>query len=258
MPAASIRSGAPPMHADVTLLAALTAGLISFLSPCVLPLVPPYLGFLAGASIEELTGAGAESRVGRARVVGVALAFVLGFSTVFVALGATASVLGQLLIRWSYELSLVAGVVIIVMGLHFLGVFRIALLYREARFHAAGAKAGPAGAYAMGLAFAFGWTPCIGPILSGILAVAGARDTVGEGAILLAVYSAGLGIPFVVAALFAGPFVAFLRRFRAHFDKVEKVMGGVLVATGLLFLTGGMQRISFWLLETFPALSRLG
>jgi len=258
MPAAQIRTRAPRMNADVTLLAALTAGLISFLSPCVLPLVPPYLGFLAGASIEELTGRDAESRVGRARVVGVALAFVLGFSTVFVTLGATASVIGQLLIRWSYELSLVAGVVIIVMGLHFLGVFRIALLYREARFQAAGAKAGPFGAYAMGLAFAFGWTPCIGPILSGILAVAGARDTVGEGAILLAIYSAGLGIPFVAAALFAGPFVAFLKRFRTHFDKVEKVMGGVLVVTGLLFLTGGMQRISFWLLETFPALSRLG
>ncbi len=245
------------MDTDVTLLAAVTAGLLSFLSPCVLPLVPPYLGFLAGASIEELTGADAENKASRLRVVGVALAFVLGFSTVFVALGATASAVGQLLISWSYELSLVAGVAIILMGLHFLGLFRIALLYREARFQGAG-KAGPVGAYAMGLAFAFGWTPCIGPILSGILAVAGARDTVGEGAALLAVYSAGLGIPFVIAALFAGPFVAFLKRFRAHFDKVEKMMGGVLVATGLLFLTGGMQRISFWLLETFPALSRLG
>lgn len=246
------------MNPDVTILAALTAGLLSFLSPCVLPLVPPYLGFLAGASIEELTGADVENRASRRRVVGVALAFVLGFSTVFVTLGATASVLGQLLIRWSYELSLVAGVAIILMGLHFLGVYRIGLLYREARFQAVGAKAGPVGAYVMGLAFAFGWTPCIGPILSGILAVAGARDTVAEGAGLLAVYSAGLGIPFVIAALFAGPFVAFLKRFRTHFDKVEKAMGGVLVFTGVLFLTGGMQRISFWLLETFPALSRLG
>jgi cytochrome c-type biogenesis protein len=246
------------MNPDVSVLAALTAGLLSFLSPCVLPLVPPYLGFLAGATIEELTGDGTAERTSRLRVVGVALAFVLGFSTVFVTLGATASVLGQALIRWSYELSMVAGVLIILMGLHFLGVFRIALLYREARFQAAGVKAGPVGAYVMGLAFAFGWTPCIGPILSVILAVAGARDTVSEGAFLLAVYSAGLGIPFVAAAFFAGPFVAFLKRFRTHFDKVEKAMGVVLVGTGVLFLTGQMQQISFWLLETFPALSRLG
>ncbi len=246
------------METDVTVVAAFGAGLLSFLSPCVLPLVPPYLGYLAGASIEELTGKEGERRIGRARVVGLAAAFVLGFSTVFITLGATASVFGQLLMRWSYELGIVAGVVIIIMGLHFLGVFRVALFYREARFRAQGAKAGPVGAYVLGLAFAFGWTPCIGPILSGILAVAGSRDTVGEGAFLLGVYSAGLGVPFIAAALFAGPFVAFLKHFRAHFDRVEKAMGVVLIATGIMFLTGQMQQISFWMLETFPALSRLG
>ena len=245
------------MNPDVTVLAAFGAGLLSFLSPCVLPLVPPYLGFLAGASVEELT-AEKERRVARRRVVLVAVAFVLGFSTVFITLGATASVLGQMLLRWSYELAMVAGVVIILMGLHFLGVFRIGLLYREARFQARGVRAGPVGAYVMGLAFAFGWAPCIGPILSVILAVAGSRETVGAGAVLLGFYSAGLGVPFVVAALFAGPFMTFLKRFRTQFDKVEKAMGGVLVVTGVLFLTGQMQQISFWLLETFPALSRLG
>lgn len=249
------------MESDVTHFAAFGAGLLSFLSPCVLPLVPPYLGFIAGATMEELVGEtreGGKPRVNRWHVVSVALAFVLGFATVFVTLGATASVFGQVLARWSPMLAMVAGVIIIVMGLHFLGLFRVHLFYREARFRAQGINPGPIGAYVMGLAFAFGWTPCIGPILAAILTVAGSRETVGEGAVLLAVYSAGLGVPFVGAALFAGPFVGFLKRFRAHFDRVEKTMGAVLVLTGVLFLTGQMQTISFWLLETFPALSRLG
>ncbi|WP_181705634.1 cytochrome c biogenesis CcdA family protein [Chthonobacter rhizosphaerae] len=246
------------MTSDVTLLAAFGAGLISFVSPCVLPLVPPYLGFLAGATIEELTDPTESRRVARLRVVAVAAAFVLGFATVFITLGATASVMGQLIARHSMTLATIAGVVIILMGLHFLGVFRLAFLYREARFQAHGAKAGPMGAYVMGLAFAFGWTPCIGPILATILTVAGSRETVGEGAFLLGVYSAGLGVPFILSAFFAGPFMAFLKRFRAHFDRVEKVMGAVLVVTGVMFLTGQMQTISFWLLETFPTLATLG
>ncbi|WP_075216683.1 cytochrome c biogenesis CcdA family protein [Mongoliimonas terrestris] len=246
------------MTPDVTFLAAFGAGLISFVSPCVLPLVPPYLGFLAGATIEELTDVAESRRVARLRVVGVAIAFVLGFATVFITLGATASVMGQVIARNAPLLASVAGVVIILMGLHFLGVFRLAFLYREARFQAAGVKAGPVGAYVMGLAFAFGWTPCIGPILATILTVAGSRETVGEGAVLLGVYSAGLGVPFVLAALFAGPFMAFLKRFRAQFNRVEKVMGAVLVVTGVMFLTGQMQTVSFWLLETFPTLATLG
>ncbi|WP_237151667.1 cytochrome c biogenesis CcdA family protein [Oryzibacter oryziterrae] len=247
------------MQTDVTIFAAFMAGLLSFVSPCVLPLVPPYLGFMAGVSIEELTGEAAERpwRI-KGRVVGVALAFVLGFSTVFVSLGATASAFGHLLIAWSQVLGVVAGLAIIVMGLHFLGLFRIAVLYREARFGAAGVKAGPGGAYVMGLAFAFGWTPCIGPILAAILSVAGSSQTVTEGALLLAIYSAGLGVPFLIAAMFAAKFIYLLRGFRAHMDKVEKLMGVLLVLTGVLFLTGGMQRVSFWLLETFPALQSIG
>lgn len=244
------------MEADVTAAAAFGAGALSFVSPCVLPLVPPYLSYITGASLEEIEGrAGWRARLA---VLGVALAFVLGFSTVFVGLGATASVFGQLLNRWSAVLATVAGIAIILMGLHFLGLFRIAALYREARFQSRCLKAGPLGAYAMGLAFAFGWTPCIGPVLAAILAVAGTRDQVGEGALLLAVYSAGLGLPFLAAAAFAARFAAFMRRFRAHFRKVEMTMGAILVLTGVLFLTGGMQRLSFWLIETFPGLAAIG
>jgi cytochrome c-type biogenesis protein len=153
---------------------------------------------------------------------------------------------------------MVAGVVIILMGLNFLGVLRFSFLSREARFQARSAPATPLGAYVMGLAFAFGWTPCIGPVLGPILTLAGGSSTVGEGAALLAVYSLGLGIPFLIAALFSGAFMRFLSRFRVHLGKVEKAMGALLIAAGILFLTGGMQSFSFWLLETFPALGRLG
>ena len=147
------------------------------------------------------------------------------------------------------------------MGLHFLGVFRFALMYREARVQVSPEitrSATAAGAFIMGLAFAFGWTPCIGPILGVILGMASTSDTVGEGAFLLGVYSLGLGIPFILAALFAGPFLRFLQRFRRHLGTVEKLMGLLLVLTGIAFLTGGMQTMAFWLLETFPALQQLG
>ncbi|WP_069308110.1 cytochrome c biogenesis protein CcdA [Methylobrevis pamukkalensis] len=244
--------------ADITVWAAFLAGLLSFVSPCVLPLVPPYLGFLAGATVEQLQGEGSEDRAAQRRAVLVAVFFVLGFSTVFVSLGATASVVGQLLARHAATLAVVAGIAIIIMGLHFLGLFRIAFLYREARFTPKAVRAGPLGAYVMGLAFAFGWTPCIGPILGAILTVAGSRATAAEGAGLLAIYSAGLGVPFIVSAIFASGFLAAFRRYRSKLAVVEKAMGGVLVLTGLMFVTGQMQRLSFWLLETFPALQTLG
>lgn len=243
------------MAAEVSITAAATAGVLSFLSPCVLPLVPPYLTYIAGTTVEELADAGA--RRARRDVVVAALAFVAGFSTVFVALGATASVFGQILRANLDILSTLAGLAIVVMGLHFLGVFRIAWLYREKRLQVE-KPVGVSGAYVMGLAFAFGWTPCIGPILAAILAIASSEDTVAKGAGLLAVYSAGLGVPFLLAALAIEPFMGFLRRFRAHFGTVEKVVGALLVVTGLAFLSGGMQRASFWLLETFPALANFG
>jgi len=243
------------MASDITLTAAAAAGLLSFLSPCVLPLVPPYLTFIAGTTVEELAGAGEKRALRDVAMAG--LLFVLGFSTVFVALGATASVFGQVIRQHIDLLSYAAGLVIIAMGLHFLGVWRIALFYREARVQVE-KPVGVWGAYVMGLAFAFGWTPCIGPILAAILAVAGSEDTALKGAGLLAVYSAGLGLPFLAAALAIEPFFRFIRRFSRHFGKVEKVVGVLLVLTGVAFLTGGMQSMSFWLLETFPALARLG
>jgi cytochrome c-type biogenesis protein len=240
---------------DVSFPAALLGGLISFLSPCVLPLVPPYLSFLAGTTFDRLQAT--DDRAVRGRAVLAALLFVAGFTTVFVLLGATASALGQVVRQYLSVLSTVAGVAIIAMGLHFLGVLRIGLLYREARFHVP-RPVGLWGAYVMGLAFAFGWTPCIGPILAAILAVAGSETSVAKGAVLLAVYSAGLGIPFLLAAFAMKPFAAFMKRMRARFALVERTMGGLLVLTGIAFLAGWLADASFWLLETFPVLGRLG
>jgi cytochrome c-type biogenesis protein len=242
------------MH--VTIAAAFAAGMLSFLSPCVLPLVPPYLIYLTGTSLERLADAEAEPRVKR-ETIAAALLFVLGFSTVFVALGASASAVGSVVRAYSGELAIAAGVVIIVMGLHFLGLTPIALLMREKRFEVA-KPVGLWGAYLMGLAFALGWTPCIGPILAAILAVAASEETVTKGAGMLAVYSLGLGIPFIVAALAIEPFAAFLARFRARLGLVEKAMGGLLVLTGIAFLTGAISNASFWLLDTFPLLGKIG
>jgi len=241
---------------DVTFAAALVAGIVSFLSPCVLPLVPPYLIYLTGTSIEHLAEGEAELRVKR-ETVGAALLFVLGFSTIFVALGASASAVGGVLLRWSGPLATIAGIIIIVMGLHFLGLTRIGLLMREKRLGMP-KPVGLWGAYVMGLAFAFGWTPCIGPILAAILAVAASERTVGQGATLLGIYSLGLGIPFIVAAFAVEPFAAFLTRFRRHLGTVEKTMGVLLILTGIAFLTGTITDASAWLLEAFPALGKIG
>jgi cytochrome c-type biogenesis protein len=244
------------MHADVTYLAALIAGLVSFLSPCVLPLVPPYLVFLAGTSLERFADREPEPRV-RLETVSAAVLFVLGFSTVFVALGASASVIGSLIRAYSGPLATVAGIIIIIMGLHFLGVTPIALLHRQKLLDVA-KPVGLWGAYVIGLAFAFGWTPCIGPILAAILAVAASEQTVTKGASLLAVYSLGLGIPFVIAAFAIESFAAFLSRFRNYLHRVEQAMGALLVLTGIAFLTGNINQMSVWLLETFPVLGKIG
>mgnify|MGYP001220201566 FL=1 len=245
------------MLSEVTIGAAFLAGLISFLSPCVLPLVPPYLCYMAGVSLDQLVGEAPEP-VAKRTVFASALAFVLGFTTIFVLLGATASVVGQLVARHLDVLAMIGGTIIIVMGLHFLGVFKIALLHREARWQVRNHPAGPLGSYLVGLAFAVGWTPCIGPVLGTILLVAGSKQSVASGAGLLAVYSLGLGLPFLAAGLFAGPFMRFMRRFRGHVATVEKAMGALLVVTGILFVTGQMQAFSFWLLSLFPALAQLG
>lgn len=255
------------MPIDLTLWGALGAGLLSFVSPCLLPLVPPYLCFLAGVSLDELTEADLGAR--RARVVGSAFAFVLGFSTIFVALGATASAFGEFtrhLFTYSIGLfgievgvvALVTGLIIIAMGLHFLGVFRLAFLDREARVQVERRPQGPLGAFLVGLAFAAGWTPCIGPVLQTILFVAASEATVNRGVLLLAFYSLGIGLPFLLAAVFAGPFMRWMLRFRRHMRTVERVMGGMLVVTGILFLTGAMTQFNAWILDLFPGLKEIG
>src|SRR6478609_6372617 len=210
------------MASDVTWPAAVAAGILSFLSPCVLPLVPPYLTFIAGTTIEELAEGG-ETRARRDTLF-AALLFVAGFATVFVTLGATASVFGQIVRAHIEFLSLVAGLAIIAMGLHFLGLFRLAFLYREKRFSVE-KPIGLWGAYLMGLAFAFGWTPCIGPILAAILSVAASEATVARGAGLLAVYSAGLGVPFLIAAFLIEQFSSLFARMKRHLTTVERAMG---------------------------------
>jgi len=252
--------------ADISLLSALLAGALSFLSPCVLPLVPPYLCYMAGVSVEQFRGGGAAVAGGpsvpgpsvRGNVLMSALFFTLGFATVFVALGAGASSIGMLLRQHLDILAKIGGLIIVIMGLNFLGVFRIGLLAREARFQSGGKPATLTGAYIMGLAFAFGWTPCIGPVLGAILGIAASRETVGAGAGLLAVYSLGLAIPFWIAAGFSGAFMRFLSRFRRHLGTVEKVMGALLVLTGLAFIFGYVSGMAIWFQQTFPILMKIG
>jgi cytochrome c-type biogenesis protein len=244
------------MIQNVSIPAALIAGLVSFLSPCVLPLVPPYLVYLTGATIEHIESEEPVSSSRRAVMLS-ALLFVLGFSTVFVMLGASASLIGGLIRAWSEQLSILAGIVIVIMGLHFLGLTRIDFLMREGRLPIP-KPVGLWGAYVMGLAFAFGWTPCIGPILAAILSIAAAESTVAKGAGLLAVYSAGLGIPFLIAAFMIEQFSALFTRMRGHLVNVERAMGVLMIATGIGFLTGAVSTFSIWLLETFPSLQSFG
>lgn len=254
---------------DLPLTIIFGAGILSFLSPCVLPLVPAYLTYMSGASLEQLKEDGVAGGAAWRRSVLTSLFFVLGFSLIFVALGATATAFGQVFrgalvyeigigpIRFAV-LPALAGLVIIIMGLHFLGVFRLHFLDMQVRHNGPAAASGPLGGFLLGLAFAIGWTPCIGPVLAAILSVAAARDTAGEGAMLLALYSAGLGVPFILAGVAIGPFLSFFSGFRKHLGTVEKVMGGILVLVGLMFLSGQLARLSYWFLETFPVLSQFG
>jgi cytochrome c-type biogenesis protein len=247
------------MNLEVSIWAAALAGLFSFLSPCVLPLVPPYLVFISGLSLDELKQQEAAPTANQhLKVLLAALFFVLGFTTVFVALGATASYFGQLVRSELPLLARIAGIFIIIMGLNFLGVFKLAFLSREARYHQERKPVGLLGAYAIGLAFAFGWTPCIGPVLAAILSIAAATESVSRGAGLLAIYSLGLGIPFMIAAASLNLFLGFFAKFKSKLGLVEKIMGVALVLTGLMFLTGQMQALSYWLLETFPVLGQVG
>ena len=229
------------------------AGFVSFLSPCVLPLVPPYLGYLGGTTVSQAGDQPIDARVWRRIVIG-SLFFVMGFTTVFVGLGAGASVFGQFIQEYKDVLSMVAGVVIILFGLHFMGAVRIPILYAQARYEADVGNASYLGAFVIGLAFAFGWTPCIGPILATVLTLAANEASLQSGVLLLLAYSLGLGVPFVLAAVAIGPFMGFMRRFKAHLGRVEWIMGLILVITGIMFLTGTIGWLGQWLLTTFPGL----
>ena len=250
------------MEENVTLLAAFGAGLLSFISPCVLPLVPGYLSYISGLSLDEMRGTpgvagvgvavAAPSAAARRQVVVSSLAFILGFSLVFVALGAAASAIGRFLLEQQAIFSRVAGAIIIVFGLHTMGILRIEWLYQEKRVHTSRKPAGAIGATLVGIAFAFGWTPCIGPILAGILALAGSQDTVSQGVRLLAIYSLGLGVPFFAAALAINRFFGAMSRIRRHYHKIELVSGALLVVIGVLIFTNKFTVIAQWLTPYLP------
>ncbi|UCF79911.1 MAG: cytochrome c biogenesis protein CcdA [Candidatus Eiseniibacteriota bacterium] len=235
---------------EVSLLAAFGAGFLSFISPCVLPLVPGYISFISGVSLEAMREESGEGRTGSgslSKIVPNSLLFILGFSVVFVALGASATFLGQFLVDKLSILSKIAGVVVIVFGLHVMGVFRIRFLQYERRFHARSKPLGLLGSFLVGLAFAFGWTPCIGPILGAILAFASTQETVKEGIYLLSAYSLGLGLPFFATGLAMNSFLGISKSIKAHFRTVEIVSGLLLVAVGILILTNSLQRLGFML-----------
>lgn len=236
------------------LLVALAAGVLSFLSPCVLPIVPPYLAYMGGISMNDLTGQG----VARRRAILPAAFFVLGLSTVFLFMGFAASAFGQFFLQNQVLFSRIAGAVVIVLGLHFLHVIRIPVLDREARLDAGDRGGSAFGAYVLGLAFAFGWTPCIGPQLGAILSLAASEASVARGTTLLGVYALGLGIPFLLAAVFIQRSMGLMARLKRHMGLIERAMGVLLILVGVALLTGAFAAFSYWLLETFPALALIG
>ncbi len=233
---------------------ALFAGVLSFLSPCVLPIVPPYLAYMSGVSLNDLSDTSKRS----SRALLPALFFVMGLSTVFLLLGFAASAAGMMFLQYQSWFNTIAGIVVMVFGAHFIGVFRIGFLDREARMDA-GDKGGTSfGAYILGLAFAFGWTPCIGPQLGAILSLAASEASVTRGTTLLAVYAIGLGVPFLLVAAFLPRLGGLMSWMKRHMAQIERIMGLLLWTIGLLMLTGGFSDFSFWLLEMFPVLATIG
>jgi cytochrome c-type biogenesis protein len=224
---------------------AFAAGLISFLSPCVLPLVPGYISIVSGSSLEQLKAQDKQASLLRTVLMN-SITFIVGFSITFIILGASATWLGQVLVSWRLLLDKIAGLVLIVFGVHVLGIVKINALYQDKRFHNVDAPRGAAGSLVLGLAFAFGWTPCLGPILAGILAIASTKQTVSDGMLLLGVYSAGLGIPFLLTSLALNQFLSFYSRFKKHFHAVEMVSGALVIAVGILMVTGSLTRLASW------------
>lgn len=234
------------------MIVALAAGFLSFLSPCVLPVVPPYLAYMSGVSLGDLT------TTRRKSALLPSIFFVLGLSTVFLLLGFTASVIGSVFLEFQETFNTIAGVIVMIFGAHFIGVYRIAFLDREARLDAGDRGGSAFGAYVLGLAFAFGWTPCIGPQLGAILSLAASEASIAKGTLLLAIYAMGLGIPFVLVAAFLGRLTGTLNWMKRHMEQIERVMGLLLWTIGLMMLTGGFSAFSYWLLDNFPILANLG
>ena len=244
---------------DVSVIGALIAGLISFLSPCILPIVPFYLSYLAGVSMNQITSDAELTPAVRRRAVISAVFFAAGVITIFMGLGAGASAFGGLVREWFGVLRWFAAGIIILMGLHFLGVLKIGVLYRQFRADTGNtSNLSFVGAYFIGLAFAFGWTPCVGPVLAAILFTAAGQESAAQGAWLLFFYGFGMTSPFIVAAFFIGPFMKFMGRFRRHLGTVEKVMGVLLIIFGILIATETVNYIGNWLLQTFPVFSKIG
>lgn len=235
------------------MIVALAAGMLSFLSPCVLPIVPPYLAYMSGISVTEMSDGKA-----RGRAILPALFFVLGLSTVFLFLGFTASAFGAFFLKNQDLFARIAGGVVIIFGLHFLGVFRIGILDREARLDAGDQGGSAMGAYVLGLAFAFGWTPCIGPQLGAILSLAASEASITRGTALLAVYAFGLGLPFLLVAIFMERSMGVMARLKRHMRAIERAMGALLLLVGIALMTGAFSTFSWWLLERFPGLAMLG
>lgn len=234
------------------LMAALLAGTISFVSPCVLPLVPGYVSYIAGRSVSE------NASPSRGQTVWLSFCFVLGFSTIFMALGASATALGQALLRWRYELNIAGGAIVILFGLFMIGAARIASMERDMRFHLDLPGGRPVASYVLGLAFGFGWTPCIGPILGAILTASAASATIGQGVTLLAVYSMGLGVPFLITAAFTDRLAGRLRGARKFGRRLHQAAGAVMILMGIAMITGRLSALSYWLLDAFPVLGRIG
>jgi cytochrome c-type biogenesis protein len=239
------------------MLVALTAGVLSFLSPCVLPIVPPYLAYMGGITMSEIEDR-SSTATARRKTLLAAVFFVLGLSTVFIFLGFTASIFGQFFLQNQILLARISGAVIIVFGLHFLGVFTIPMLNREARLDAGDRGGSAFGAYILGLAFAFGWTPCIGPQLGAILSMAAMESSVERGTMLLGIYAVGLGLPFLLAGAFIDKAIGVMGRLKPHMKMIERAMGLLLIGVGVALITGAFSAFAFWLLETFPALGLLG
>lgn len=244
---------------QISVIAAFFAGILSFLSPCVLPLVPAYISFMSGVSVDELQRASQRQAILR-KTLFTSLAFILGFSLVFVLLGATATTLGRFLLTQFVLMSKIAGIIIIILGVHFLGLFKkpLSFLNYEKRFHVRQVRAGMLGAFVIGLAFAFGWTPCVGPILGPILFLAGGQQTVGQGILLLSVYSLGLGVPFLLTALATQTFFEVFNTMKRHFQLIETLSGVFLILIGALIFTGKFSVLATKLIEWFPQLSNIG